>query len=98
MKSTEMKELFYGIKNVEFEGFTYCEEVGAELPVFELTDISAEEWNRQAKISNTKAFIEVHGRQPVNYDEALSWVWSLIPEEDRKNQLTENELALALCE
>jgi hypothetical protein len=74
-------ELFDGIKNVEFTEFTYCEEVKAELPVFTLTDIPAGEWNIRARIQNTKMFVEILGRQPKDYQEVLTWVRGMIPEE-----------------
>jgi hypothetical protein len=75
-------ELFDGLKNVEFTEFQYIEEVGAELPVFTLTDIPADEWNRRARINNTKMFVQIHERQPVNYIEVLAWVYSLLNDED----------------
>jgi hypothetical protein len=74
-------ELFDGVKNVEFTEFTYCEEVGANLPVFTLTEPSAEEWNRRARIQNTKMFVEILGRKPKDYQEVLTWVRGKIPEE-----------------
>ena len=71
-------KMFEGVNNVEYIGQQYCEELAAELPVFELTDIPADEWNRRAKVSNTKAFVEKFDRQPKDYDEVLEWVYSLI--------------------
>lgn len=77
----DVLELFDGVKNVEFEGVKYFEEVGADLPVFTLTDIPAERWNAMAEKSNTEAFIKEFSRQPKNYEEVLVWVYSLIPNE-----------------
>jgi hypothetical protein len=74
-------EIFDGLKNVEFTEFQYCEEVRAELPVFTLTDIPVDDWNREAKVNNTKAFIEKFNRVPLDYDEVLTWVYSMIPDQ-----------------
>jgi hypothetical protein len=73
-------ELFDGVKNVEFESFTYCEELGADLPVFTLKEPSAEEWNRKTRIQNAKMFTEIMGRQPSNEQEVLKWIYSLTGE------------------
>jgi hypothetical protein len=88
-------KLFSGVKNVEFEGHTYVEEIGAELPLFTLVDIPADRWNAMAKESNTKAFIELVGRQPVDYKEVLTWVYSLIPGH-KENHLGANEMATVI--
>jgi hypothetical protein len=77
----DVLELFKGVKNVEFTEFQYCEEVKAELPVFTLTDIPADEWNRRARINNTKMFVQIHERLPVNYEEVLTWVYSHLDDE-----------------
>ncbi|KGP59365.1 hypothetical protein NP92_14515 [Anoxybacillus gonensis] len=81
-----------GVKNVEFTGHLYCKETGRELPVFTLNEPSVEEWNRRAKIQNTKMFVQIMKRQPENYQEVLNWVYSLIPENE-ENQPAGNELA-----
>lgn len=86
------KKIFEGVKNVEFTGYHYCKETGSELPVFTLNEPSVEEWNRRAKIQNTKMFIQIMKRQPKNYQEVLDWVYSLIPENE-ENQPAGNELA-----
>jgi hypothetical protein len=91
---------FYGAKNVEFTEFAYCEEVGAELPVFELTDIPAEEWTRKTNIQNTKMFVETFNRQPKDLDEVYDWIYSLLPEgvkdhRQKESQPTANELTFA---
>lgn len=91
---------FYGAKNVEFEEFKYVEEVGEELPVFTLTEPSAEEWSRSAGIQNTKMFISIHNREPKDLDEVYDWIYSLLPEDvkdhrQKENQPTANELIFA---
>jgi hypothetical protein len=75
------KLLFDGVKNMEFTEFQYVEEVEAELPVFTLTDIPVDEWNRRARINNTKMFVQIHERLPVNYEEVLTWVYSHLDDE-----------------
>jgi hypothetical protein len=77
----DVLEIFDGVKNVEFTEFQYVEEVKAELPVFTLTDIPADEWNHRAKVNNTKAFIENFNRDPRDYDEVLIWVYSHLDDE-----------------
>lgn len=79
-----MKDLFKGIKNVEFTGTMYSKGVGAELPVFTLNEPTMEEWNEKARIQNTKSFIKIHNRQPDNYEEVLEYLWSLFPERNEK--------------
>jgi hypothetical protein len=74
-------ELFDVVKNVEFTEFSYREEVKAELPVFTLTDIPAGEWNIRARFQNIKMFVEILGRQPKDYQEVLTWVRGMSPEE-----------------
>lgn len=70
-------DLFQNAKNVEFTGTKFLEEVGAELPVFTLTDIPVDRWNEIAKECNTKSFVTVFGKQPKDYEEVLDWVYSL---------------------
>lgn len=52
-------ERFAGATNLKFKKFTYQEEINAELPVFELKEPSIEEWNKKARIQNTKAFMKI---------------------------------------
>ncbi|KSU86555.1 hypothetical protein AS180_17860 [Priestia veravalensis] len=89
---SNLMNMFEGARNVEFTGLQYCEEIGERLPVFELTDIPADERNRRAKIQNTKVFIEKHGKEPKDYDEVLAWVYSLIEEADKaENHIAGND-------
>jgi len=81
---TELLELFDGAKNVEFKEFTYVKEVQAEIPVFTLTDIPVEDWNRRARIQNTKTFVEITGRLPVDYKEVLNWINSYTTENKKE--------------
>jgi hypothetical protein len=90
----DVVEVFDSAKNVEFKKLAYYEKLDAELATFTLADIPTKEWNRRAERTNTKMFVEVHNRQPKNYDEVLSWVWSLISEQ-KENQPTVNELEFA---
>ena len=39
-----------GIKNVNYIGHQYFEALNMELPLYELRDISDDEWNRRAKV------------------------------------------------
>jgi hypothetical protein len=71
----------------------YLDIVGREVPVFTIVEPSVEEWNRKARVQNTKLFVEIHERQPENYDEVLCWVCS-IGAEQKENQPTANELAI----
>lgn len=70
---------FYGAQNVEFEEFTSLESVSNEVALFTLTEPTMDEWNSKARKQNTKMFIEINSRQPVNYEEVLTWVKSFIP-------------------
>lgn len=88
-------ELFEKAKNVSFEGYKYCDEVKRELPVYKIRDIPEDEWNRKAKISNTKAFVETFGRDPKDYEEALSWVYSIV--EDCKKKAIEAGTYMAVA-
>jgi len=93
-----MSNHFFGIKNVEYMGDTYFEEVGAELPVFKLVDIPAEEWNVKALKLNTKTFIEIFNRQPKDDEEVMRWAWShadvKYTPEKYKNHIAGNDAAL----
>jgi hypothetical protein len=94
MKMSDVLGLFDRVKNVKFTEFTYCKEVDADLPVFTLTEPTAEEWNKRARKQNTKMFIEIHNRHPEDYDEVLSWVYAFISEY-KENHSAENTTAFA---
>jgi hypothetical protein len=68
-------EIFDVVKNVEFKEFACLEESGTELSVLTLLEPSADEWNRKARIQNTKMFTLNHEREPVNYSEVLVWIY-----------------------
>jgi hypothetical protein len=87
----EVLEVFDGANNIEFKDFTYIKEVGADLVTFTLKEEPAEEWNRKAKIQNTKMFVEIIGRQPKDYQEVLSWIYG----ENEKSHSAVNTATLA---
>lgn len=75
--NVDVLEIFDGVKNVEFDRMACCEEYNAELPVFTLAEETVVEWNAKARKQNTKAFIEVFGKDPECYDDVISWIHSL---------------------
>lgn len=87
-----------GIKNVNYVGNVFVEEISQELPLFILEDIPAEEWNRRARIQNTKMFIQEHKRLPFDYEEVKAWVYSFIPKikesHSAGNTMTFEEISL----
>lgn len=83
-------EVFDEAKNVDFLEFTNCEGLGAELPVFSLKEPTTAEWNRKAKIQNTKMFIRIMKRNPRSYQEVLEWIHSPKKEE---NHIAGNDMA-----
>lgn len=56
------------IKNIDFYG-------NSNVAILE--DYNVERWNDLAQRTNTRTFISLHGRNPVNYAEVRSWVCSL---------------------
>jgi hypothetical protein len=84
-------EVFDGIKNVEFKEFKYLEEAGTDLPVFILKLETADEWNKKARIQNTKMYIQITKRIPKDYHEVLTWIYG----RNEENQPTTNELVFA---
>ena len=56
------------IKNIDFYG---------DSNVATLEDYDAERWNALAERTNTRMFIRMNGRDPVNYEEVRVWVRSL---------------------
>jgi hypothetical protein len=78
-------EVFDGVKNIEFKELTQLEDVKAEFPVFTLKEKEAEEWNKKARIQNTKMFSEVLNRQPKDYQEVLTWVYGFIPGNEKSH-------------
>jgi hypothetical protein len=90
----DILEIFDKVKNVEFTTYTECEGLEKELPVFTLNEAFAEEWNKRARINNTKMFVRIYERQPENYQEVLTWVYSLI-EDKKENHIAGNEVAFA---
>jgi hypothetical protein len=87
-------EVFNVVENVEFNGYEFSKSVGAKLPVFTLKEPTVEEWNRKAKIQNTKMFVQILKRQPKNYQEVLTWIHSFIPD-NKENHLAGNETDFA---
>lgn len=82
------------IKNIEYIGVTYSEDLNRDLPAFELKEHSVEEWNKKAKVQNTRMFIKKFNRQPRDYNEVLAWIYSMIPGNE-ESQLAGNELTFA---
>lgn len=85
-----MMKLFEGINNIEFAGFEFVKDLGKDLPVFTLTDLPVDEWNARAQKNNTAAFIQEFSRMPLNYDEVLTWVYSLSGAEKERSHSAEN--------
>ncbi|WP_107841365.1 hypothetical protein [Metasolibacillus meyeri] len=54
-----------GIKNIDFIE-------GTNIAILE--DYSAEHWNALAERQNTKMFIQLNGRIPIDYAEVRAWV------------------------
>lgn len=77
---------FEKVSNIEFTGYQYIEDVDRELPCYTLHEPSTEEWNRRAKIQNTKMFVQKFNRKPKDYEEVMVWLWSLFPNEDRPEE------------
>ncbi|WP_217270036.1 hypothetical protein [Neobacillus endophyticus] len=68
-------DMFDQVKNVEFMVITYNEEIQAEIPSFKLKEPSTEEWNKKARIQNTKMFIQINKKMPQTYQEVLAWIY-----------------------
>jgi hypothetical protein len=81
-------ELFDGVTNIDFKGLAFVEELKAEVPVFKLREPSPEEWNKRAREQNTKIFIQLHKRQPKDYNEVLAWING-----NKENQCAGNTMA-----
>lgn len=86
------KKLLSKAKNVEFLGVKNIEEVGADLSTFILIEPTPSEWNFKAKKKNTLLFVEIHERQPKNYEEVLQWAYS-VGLKHKENQIAGNDLA-----
>jgi hypothetical protein len=84
-------DLFDGVTNIDFKGLALVEELKAEVPVFKLREPSPEEWNKRAREQNTKIFIQLHKRQPKDYNEVLVWING-----DNDNFLKLNEVSSEL--
>lgn len=63
--------------NIEALNPIYVREVDRKIPAFRITEPSPEQWNRKAREQNIRMFIEVHKRQPVDYEEVLTWARSI---------------------
>ena len=71
--------------NVEYMGPFTIEDLGT-YPLYSLTEISAEEWNRRALETNRRSFQDANGRPPVSDDELWEWVY-VSPREDKREGL-----------
>ena len=56
------------IKNIDFSD---------NLNIAVLEDYDVDRWNALAERTNTRMFIQMNGRDPVNYEEVRVWVRSL---------------------
>lgn len=74
----DILDVFDQVENVEFK------EITEDLLTFTLADPTPEEWNRKAKIQNTKMFVELHNRLPANYEEVSNWINKKAPFGERK--------------
>lgn len=74
-----IKSLFDGIKNVGFVGEAEYSVLGQEIKMKTVTleELDTNRWNALAERTNTKSFIRMVGREPVNYEEVQAWVKSL---------------------
>lgn len=73
-----IKNLFACIKNVNFVGESFPE-IGQEVKMetVVLKELDTNHWNSLAERTNTKSFIRMVGRTPVNYAEVQAWVKGL---------------------
>ncbi|MDM5246218.1 MULTISPECIES: hypothetical protein [unclassified Lysinibacillus] len=74
-----IKNLFAGVKNVDFVGESFSRIVGQEVKMetVVLEELDTSRWNTLAERTNTKSFIRMVGREPVNYAEVQAWVKGL---------------------
>ncbi len=74
-----MTKLFEA-KNVEYVGEELYPVEGSKmkLKTAKLVDLNTERWNSLAEKTNTKSFIRMTGKQPVNYTEVKEWMNILI--------------------
>lgn len=74
-----IKNLFAGVKNVDLVGESFSRVVGQEVKMetVVLEELDTNRWNALAERTNTKSFIRMVGREPVNYAEVQAWVKGL---------------------
>lgn len=53
-----------------------------------LEDYSVDRWNSLAERTNTRMFIQLNGRDPVDYEEVRSWVRSLSGQKEKPAAVT----------
>ncbi len=67
------------IKNIDFYS-------GSNVAILE--DYDVERWNSLAERTNTRMFIKLNGRDPVNYEEVRLWVRSLSEQKEKPAAVT----------
>ncbi len=57
-----------------------------------LEDYDTARWNALAERQNTKMFVQMNGRDPVNYEEVRSWVRSLSGQKEKPAAVTASSI------
>ncbi|GEM_PF-2829455 len=83
-----IKNLFEGIKNVDFVGEVEYDIVGqnVKMKTVVLEELNKDRWNALAERTNTKSFIRMTGKQPNDYAEVQAWVKGLAQGESEDNE------------
>lgn len=82
------KNLFEGVKNFDFVSEAVCDIVGLDVKMktIVLEELDSDRWNALAERTNTKSFIRMLGREPVNYAEVQTWVRGLSSDKEKSRR------------
>lgn len=83
-----IKSLFEDVKNVNFVGEAGYGIAGQDkkMKTVVLEELDMNRWNALAERTNTKSFIRMLGRKPVNYAEVQTWVRGLSSDKEKSRR------------